>query len=50
MKIDLTGRTAVITGSTGGIGLAIAKGLASAGADIVVNGRRQNVTQDCVWQ
>jgi len=48
MKIDLTGRTAIITGSTGGIGLAIAKGLASAGADIVVNGRRQNVTDTVV--
>lgn len=44
MKIDLTGRTAVISGSTTGIGLAIAKGLANAGADVTVNGRRQDVT------
>ena len=39
MKIDLTGKTAVISGSTGGIGLAIAIGLAEAGAAVVVNGR-----------
>lgn len=41
MKIDLQGRTAVVTGSTSGIGFAIAKGLASAGARVVVNGRTQ---------
>ena len=41
MKIDLSGTTAVITGSTGGIGFAIAKGLARAGASVVVNGRSQ---------
>ena len=41
MKIDLTGKTALVTGSTAGIGLAIAKGLASTGADVVVNGRSQ---------
>jgi NAD(P)-dependent dehydrogenase (short-subunit alcohol dehydrogenase family) len=39
MKIDLTGKTAVVTGSTSGIGHAIAKGLAGAGADVVINGR-----------
>jgi NAD(P)-dependent dehydrogenase (short-subunit alcohol dehydrogenase family) len=39
MKIDLSGTTAVISGSTGGIGLATAKGLAAAGARVVVNGR-----------
>jgi len=39
MIIDLTGRKAVITGSTGGIGRAIAEGLARAGADVVINGR-----------
>ena len=39
MKIDLTGKTAVVSGSTAGIGLAIACGLAEAGAIVVVNGR-----------
>jgi len=36
---DLTGRTALITGSSQGIGLALACGLAQAGAAIVLNGR-----------
>jgi NAD(P)-dependent dehydrogenase (short-subunit alcohol dehydrogenase family) len=37
--IDLKGRKAVVTGSTAGIGLAIAEGLARAGASVVINGR-----------
>jgi NAD(P)-dependent dehydrogenase (short-subunit alcohol dehydrogenase family) len=41
MNIDLSGKTALITGSTSGIGHAIARGLASAGASVVVNGRSQ---------
>src|ERR1700736_1204870 len=41
MKIDLKGKTALVTGSTSGIGHAIARGLASAGADVAVNGRAQ---------
>lgn len=36
---DLTGRTALITGSSKGIGLGLARGLAGAGAKIVLNGR-----------
>ena len=36
---DLTGRRALVTGSSQGIGLALAKGLAAAGADVVLNGR-----------
>ena len=39
MKVDLSNRTAIVTGSTAGIGLAIAKGLVAAGADTVINGR-----------
>ncbi len=36
---DLTGRRALVTGSTRGIGLALACGLASAGAAVLLNGR-----------
>jgi gluconate 5-dehydrogenase len=39
---DLTGKTALVTGSSGGIGLTIARGLAEAGARIVLNGRDQS--------
>ena len=39
MIIDLKGRKAVVTGSTGGIGRAIAEGLARAGEAVVINGR-----------
>ncbi len=36
---DLTGRRALVTGSSQGIGLALAGGLAAAGAEVVLNGR-----------
>jgi NAD(P)-dependent dehydrogenase (short-subunit alcohol dehydrogenase family) len=39
-QLDLTGKTAVVVGGTSGIGLAIARGLAQAGADVVPTGRR----------
>ena len=41
MKIDLSGKTALVTGSTSGIGHAIARGLAGAGAEVTINGRNQ---------
>lgn len=39
MNLDLTGKTALVTGSTRGIGLASATGLAQMGAEVIVNGR-----------
>ncbi len=38
-RFDLSGRTALITGSSKGIGFALARGLAEAGAALVLNGR-----------
>lgn len=38
---DLTGKRALVTGSSQGIGFALAKGLAAAGAKVVLNGRDQ---------
>jgi NAD(P)-dependent dehydrogenase (short-subunit alcohol dehydrogenase family) len=42
MNIDLSGKTALVTGSTSGIGYAIAKGLTASGAAVVINGRTQD--------
>ena len=38
---DLSGRTALVTGSTRGLGLALARALADAGARVAINGRSQ---------
>lgn len=45
MRIDLSDKTAIVTGSTAGIGLAIAKGLAQTGARVIVNGRSEASVQ-----
>jgi gluconate 5-dehydrogenase len=38
-SFDLSGRTALVTGGGSGLGLAMAEGLAAAGAEVVVVGR-----------
>ena len=38
----LTGKTALITGSARGIGLAMAEGLAAAGAHVIINSRQRD--------
>jgi NAD(P)-dependent dehydrogenase (short-subunit alcohol dehydrogenase family) len=43
---DLTGRTAVVIGGTSGIGLAMAVGLAEAGADVVASSRRPEQVEE----
>jgi NAD(P)-dependent dehydrogenase (short-subunit alcohol dehydrogenase family) len=50
MKIDLSDKHAVVSGSTAGIGLAIALGLAQAGATVVVNGRTQERVDQALEQ
>jgi gluconate 5-dehydrogenase len=44
-KFSLAGKTALVTGSTRGIGFALAAGLAKAGAHIIINGRNQNTIE-----
>ena len=45
---DLSGRTALITGSTRGIGFALAQGLGEAGAAVIVNSRQQAAVDEAV--
>jgi NAD(P)-dependent dehydrogenase (short-subunit alcohol dehydrogenase family) len=48
VDLKLNGKTALVTGSTAGIGLAIAKSLASEGAHVYVNGRTQERVDSAV--
>lgn len=41
MKISFTGKTALVTASTAGIGYAIAKLLGESGAQVIINGRSE---------
>ena len=50
MIIDLKGKAALVSGSTAGIGFAIARGLAVAGAGVVINGRTETRVSDPVGQ
>jgi len=45
---NLSGRTALITGSSRGIGFALARGLGDAGARVIVNSRQQAVVDEAV--
>jgi NAD(P)-dependent dehydrogenase (short-subunit alcohol dehydrogenase family) len=48
MDLNLTGKLALVSGSTAGIGLAIASTLAQEGARVIVNGRSQSSVDDVV--
>lgn len=48
MNEDLSGKKAVITGSTAGVGFDIARALALSGAEVVINGRREAAVQGAV--
>ncbi len=45
---DLSGKTALVTGATHGLGMAIAKGLGAAGAKIVINDRTDKRVEDAL--
>jgi NAD(P)-dependent dehydrogenase (short-subunit alcohol dehydrogenase family) len=48
MDLQLEGKTALVTGSTAGIGFAIAEGLAREGASVIVNGRTEKRVEEAV--
>lgn len=48
MDLQLTDKTALVTGSTAGIGFATASLLAQEGARVIVNGRTQKRVDDAV--
>ncbi|HTW94844.1 MAG TPA: SDR family NAD(P)-dependent oxidoreductase [Tepidisphaeraceae bacterium] len=48
MDLRLHGKSALVTGSTAGIGLAIAAGLAAEGAAVIVNGRSRNRVDEAI--
>ena len=48
MQVDLSGLRALVTGSTKGIGRAIARELAANGAEVVINGRKAADTEQAV--
>ncbi len=50
MDLQLSGKKALVTGSTAGIGFAIAKSLAQEGAHVFVNGRTQSRVQQAIRQ
>lgn len=45
---DLSGKTALITGGTHGLGMAMAKGLAKAGATLIINGHTESKLSEAI--
>src|SRR5260370_22325586 len=50
MNLELTNKTALVSGSTKGIGFAIASQLAAEGARVIVNGRSENAVDSALQQ
>src|SRR5437870_3745978 len=50
MDLKLEGKRALVTGSTAGIGFAIAQGLAQEGASVVINGRKKSRVEAAMEQ
>lgn len=50
MNIDLSGRTAIVSGSTACIGRGAAEGLARAGASVIINGRTEARVDEALRQ
>ena len=50
MDLKLKGKKVLVTGSTAGIGFAIAQGLAQEGASVVINGRTDSRVQAALQQ
>src|SRR5271163_4250266 len=48
MDLELDGKRALVTGSTAGIGYAIAEGLAREGAAVIVNGRKEDRVEQAI--
>ena len=48
MEINLTGRTALITGGSAGLGLAMAQRMSASGADVAIMARRPEVIDEAV--
>jgi NADP-dependent 3-hydroxy acid dehydrogenase YdfG len=50
MKLEVDNKTALVTGSTAGIGLAIAASLAREGATVIINGRTKKRVNEAINQ